>query len=63
MTVMDTETSHRDRVTTRMNALRENARTHMEPVLKNVTGSMARHPFATVAVGLGVGYVISRLRR
>lgn len=37
------------------------AKQHAQSLAQDLGALMRRHPFATVAVGLGVGYVLARL--
>ncbi len=45
----------------RVEDLAGRAKQHAQSLVQDLGGLMRRHPFATVAVGLGVGYVLARL--
>jgi ElaB/YqjD/DUF883 family membrane-anchored ribosome-binding protein len=46
----------------RMSSIKDGARDRGAALLKDLGGAMSRHPIATVAIGLGAGYLLARLR-
>jgi ElaB/YqjD/DUF883 family membrane-anchored ribosome-binding protein len=50
-----------EQVAERLGAMKARARDSLDGAIKDLGAAMARHPVATVAIGLGAGYVLARL--